>query len=75
MKKNSLHVKALPRISLIFVSPDHRAVWTFCLSRGLMKRGFYYAGLVNIDCLLRIGFLIWAIAKYRDESPSLQPSA
>ncbi len=35
----------------------------------------YYAGVVNIDCVLKLGFLIWAIAKYHTESiPSVPPS-
>ena len=43
--------------------------------QSFLGRDFYYAGLVNIDCLLRIGFLIWAIAKYHDGAPSPKPSA
>jgi hypothetical protein len=43
--------------------------------QSFLGSGFYYAGLVNIDCLLRIGFLIWALAKYHDGAPSPKPSA
>ena len=35
----------------------------------------YFAILVNFDCLLKIGFLIWAVFKYRDQPQSLSPSA
>jgi hypothetical protein len=43
--------------------------------QSFLGSGFYYAGLVNIDCLLRIGFLIWALAKYHDGAPSPKSSA
>jgi hypothetical protein len=38
-------------------------------------RMFYWSVVVNIDCALKIGFLIWAIAKYHDDAPPSQPSA
>jgi serine/threonine protein kinase len=40
-----------------------------------MGRVFYFAVLVNLDCLLKIGFLIWALAKYGTDSPAAHPSA
>jgi hypothetical protein len=38
-------------------------------------RRFYYAVVVNLDCVLKLGFLIRALAKYRDNPAPLQPSA
>ena len=38
-------------------------------------RMFYWSVVVNIDCALKIGFLIWALAKYHDDATPSQPSA
>jgi serine/threonine protein kinase len=40
-----------------------------------MGRMVYFAILVNLDCVLKIGFLIWAIARYQTDSPADTPSA
>ena len=38
-------------------------------------RIFYLAVIVNIDCVVKIAFLIWALRKYHDNPPLSLPSA
>ena len=73
MSYSSVSLLAMLRSFTTSAGPFSAVIGPFVMS--FLGRGFYYAGVVNLDCLLRIGFLIWALRKYRDAPLPVAPSA